>query len=143
MKNNNLVLAPLAFLLILAGLICISPLSMGQNPPKSARGIVIPADLNKVFTRSCMPCHSDRGKEMTKALLNFSKWEKYGRRTQVQKSRAICRMIKKVGPSRVLFGSDWPWFDPLPDIQLIENMELADEDKALVLGLNAKKIYSL
>ncbi len=53
------------------------------------------------------------------------------------------RMIKKVGASRVLFGSDWPWFDPLPDIQLIENMDLADEEKALVLGLNAKKTYNL
>ena len=95
MKNNNLVLSPLAFLLIIAGLIGISPDSPGQNSPKSARGIVIPADLNKVFTHSCMPCHSDRGKEMTKALLNFSKWEKYGRRAQVQKSRSICRKITK------------------------------------------------
>ncbi len=55
----------------------------------------------------------------------------------------ICQMIKKVGATRVLFGSDWPWFDPIHDIQLIKNMDLKNEEKALVLGLNAKRIYDL
>jgi uncharacterized protein len=55
----------------------------------------------------------------------------------------LCEMIKKVGANRVLFGSDWPWFDPLEDIRLIKNMALKEEEKALVLGLNAKRIYRL
>jgi predicted TIM-barrel fold metal-dependent hydrolase len=55
----------------------------------------------------------------------------------------VCEMIKKVGAKRVLFGSDWPWFDPIRDIQLIKKMDLSDEEKTLVLGLNAKRIYKL
>ncbi len=52
-------------------------------------------------------------------------------------------MIGKIGASRVLFGSDWPWFDPVKDIALIGKMALKEDEKALVLGLNAKRIFRL
>jgi predicted TIM-barrel fold metal-dependent hydrolase len=55
----------------------------------------------------------------------------------------VCEMIKKVGAGRVMFGSDWPWFDPVKDIRLIGNMALKEEEKALVLGLNAKRVFRL
>jgi predicted TIM-barrel fold metal-dependent hydrolase len=63
--------------------------------------------------------------------------------TSAKQAEEICQMIKKVGATRVLFGSDWPWFDPILDVQMIGNMDLKDEEKALVLGLNAKRIYDL
>lgn len=88
------ILSPAAVLLIISGL-SICPGGFGQSPDKSARGIVIPSGLNAIFTQSCMPCHSDGGKAMAKVLLNFSKWNKYGRRTQIQKCRSICRMLTK------------------------------------------------
>ena len=55
----------------------------------------------------------------------------------------VSEMIRKVGASRVMFGSDWPWFDPAKDIRLIGNMDLEEEEKALVLGLNAKRVFRL
>jgi len=94
MKNHLFVLVPAIFLIV-TGLICSSPFGIAQISSKTSKGIQIPADMDKVFTNSCMPCHSDHGKEMAKVLLNFSKWNNYGRRAQVQKSRAICRMITK------------------------------------------------
>ncbi|OGQ00680.1 MAG: hypothetical protein A2Z51_09440 [Deltaproteobacteria bacterium RBG_19FT_COMBO_52_11] len=55
----------------------------------------------------------------------------------------IGQMIKQIGPHRILYGSDWPWFDPLGDVAVIEKMDFSDEEKAMILGLNAKRIYNL
>jgi mono/diheme cytochrome c family protein len=96
MNKRILVLPVAVFSLIIGALIFQVPAAFGQAPSKAAaKGILIPDDLKVVFTNSCMPCHSDKGKEMAKIMLNFSKWNNYSWRTQVQKSRAICRMISK------------------------------------------------
>ncbi|MFC1824675.1 amidohydrolase family protein [Thermodesulfobacteriota bacterium] len=58
-------------------------------------------------------------------------------------TKEIRDIIKKIGIERVMFGSDWPWFNPSNDIAIIRNMELNDHEKSLILGLNAKKIYKL
>jgi predicted TIM-barrel fold metal-dependent hydrolase len=55
----------------------------------------------------------------------------------------IYDIIRKIGPHRVMFGSDWPWFDPLHDIEVIKSMELTDEEKTMIFGLNAERIYGL
>ncbi|MCP4625502.1 MAG: amidohydrolase [bacterium] len=55
----------------------------------------------------------------------------------------ILEIIKSIGAHRVMFGSDWPWFNPSNDIAAIKNMNLNDNKKAMILGLNAKKIYKL
>jgi len=52
-------------------------------------------------------------------------------------------LMKTIGTHRVMFGTDWPWFDPLKDIENIKNMNLSDDEKAAILGLNAKRIFQL
>ena len=53
------------------------------------------------------------------------------------------KLIRTIGVSRVLFGSDWPWFDPLLAIRQIEGLDLSEEDKRMILGRNAAKVFGL
>jgi len=58
-------------------------------------------------------------------------------------ARNILATIKKIGVDRIMFGTDWPWYDPLKDIVIIKSMHLSWEEKAAILGLNAKNIFKL
>jgi uncharacterized protein len=53
------------------------------------------------------------------------------------------KLIRSIGVSRVLFGSDWPWFDPLPAIRQIEGLDLSGEEKRMILGRNAAGVFRL
>jgi predicted TIM-barrel fold metal-dependent hydrolase len=53
------------------------------------------------------------------------------------------KLIRTIGVSRVLFGSDWPWFDPLLAIGQIEGLGFSEEEKRRILGLNAAKVFGL
>jgi cytochrome c len=131
MKKHFVIWAPALILLLTTGFIWTGSMGGRQESGKTGKGIQIPANLGKVFTNSCMPCHSTNGKKMAKALLNFSKWDKYGRGTQMQKGKAIGRLINK--------GS-------MPPAQFIESspelaLTLADKDniRKWINSMNEKK----
>lgn len=52
-------------------------------------------------------------------------------------------MIRTIGSDRILFGSDYPWINPLKDIERIKNLDITEEDKKLILGGNAEKLFNL
>ncbi len=52
-------------------------------------------------------------------------------------------LVKKMGAERVLFGTDSPWTGHKEQIELIQSCPLTDEEKALILGRNAKKLLEL
>lgn len=52
-------------------------------------------------------------------------------------------MIRTIGSDRILFGSDYPWINPRKDIERIKNLDIAEEDKKLILGGNAEKLFNL
>lgn len=52
-------------------------------------------------------------------------------------------MIRTIGSHRILFGSDYPWINPLKDIERIKSINIAEKDKNLILGGNAKKLFDL
>jgi predicted TIM-barrel fold metal-dependent hydrolase len=52
-------------------------------------------------------------------------------------------MIRRVGPDRVLFGSDWPWFHPIKDAQRIDSLPLTAEEKRLIFYENAQRALGL
>ncbi len=57
---------------------------------------------------------------------------------------ALGRMIKEIGPERVLFGTDFPWYDVEATIdQVMELPYLADEEKEAILGANAVRVLGL
>jgi predicted TIM-barrel fold metal-dependent hydrolase len=53
------------------------------------------------------------------------------------------KLIRTIGVGRVLFGSDWPWFDPLPGIRQIEGLDLSGEERRMILGQNAAGVFGL
>jgi len=53
-------------------------------------------------------------------------------------------MISEIGPERVLFGTDFPWYDVGATIdQVMELPHLATEQKEGILGANAIRILGL
>jgi predicted TIM-barrel fold metal-dependent hydrolase len=51
--------------------------------------------------------------------------------------------IRKVGADRVMFGSDYPWFDPALDAARIQRLPLSDGEKRAVLYENAARVFGL
>jgi predicted TIM-barrel fold metal-dependent hydrolase len=52
-------------------------------------------------------------------------------------------LIRKIGVNRVLFGSDWPWCDPLLAMERFNRLDLTYQEKQSILGQNAAKIFGL
>ncbi|MDH4265780.1 MAG: amidohydrolase, partial [Deltaproteobacteria bacterium] len=50
-------------------------------------------------------------------------------------------LIRKLGVHRVLFGSDWPWFDPMAALEQMVGLDLTNEEKESILGKNAQKLF--
>lgn len=51
--------------------------------------------------------------------------------------------VRQVGPERVMFGSDYPWFDPAQDAARIERLPLPESEKQLVLHDNAARVFGV
>ena len=51
--------------------------------------------------------------------------------------------IRKAGTDRVMFGSDYPWFDPALDAARIQRLPLEDAEKRAVLYENAARVFGL
>ncbi|MFC2062876.1 amidohydrolase family protein [Chloroflexota bacterium] len=52
-------------------------------------------------------------------------------------------MIRQIGPHRIMFGSDFPWINPKPDIARIRGLPLTDEEKRMILGENARAFFNI
>ena len=52
-------------------------------------------------------------------------------------------MIREVGAHRIMFGSDFPWINPKPDIQRIMSLRLAENEKRMILGENARAFFNI
>jgi predicted TIM-barrel fold metal-dependent hydrolase len=51
--------------------------------------------------------------------------------------------IRKVGADRMMFGSDYPWFDPALDAARIARLPLKDGEKRAVLYENAARVFGV
>lgn len=51
--------------------------------------------------------------------------------------------LRQVGTERVMFGSDYPWFDPVLDAQRIGRLPLSEVEKRAILYENAQRILAL
>jgi len=50
--------------------------------------------------------------------------------------------FRKIGCHRVAFGSDYPFGNPLSDIRRIQNLELTEAEKSMILGENSDRLYN-
>ena len=56
----------------------------------------------------------------------------------------LARLIKAIGPHRVMMGSDFPWYDLDNTVDRVMSLPLlADEEKERILGANAEEILGL
>jgi predicted TIM-barrel fold metal-dependent hydrolase len=52
-------------------------------------------------------------------------------------------LVRRFGAERILFGSDWPWFHPLRDLERIETLALSPSERRLILGENARRVMGI
>ncbi len=55
----------------------------------------------------------------------------------------LVKFIRAIGVRQVLFVSDWPWFDPQPAIEKIQKLPLTDQEKQMILGENARRVFDI
>ena len=55
----------------------------------------------------------------------------------------LAGLFRDFGTHRVMFGSDWPWRDPVLDIQRLRNLPLGEDEKAAILSGNAWRVLKL
>ncbi|UCB42046.1 MAG: amidohydrolase [Dehalococcoidales bacterium] len=55
----------------------------------------------------------------------------------------LASLIREVGVERVMFGSDFPWFDPADSVARLLHLEFSEEEKQLLFAENAIRIYKL
>ena len=51
--------------------------------------------------------------------------------------------VKRVGSKRLLFGTDMPWVDIRFQLANVMNLDIDENDKRNILGLNAIKLFNL
>lgn len=53
----------------------------------------------------------------------------------------FARIIKKHGADKILFGTDSPWYDQSKALRAFNEVEIADEERKLILGENAMRLF--
>ena len=55
----------------------------------------------------------------------------------------LVSMIREIGVERVMFGSDYHWFDPIQSVERLLRLDFRQEEKRLISGENAVRIYRI
>lgn len=51
--------------------------------------------------------------------------------------------VRRIGSKRLLFGTDMPWVDIRFQLANVANLEVAENDKRNIFGINASKLFNL
>ena len=52
-------------------------------------------------------------------------------------------LIREVGIERIMFGSDFPWYDPADSAERLLKLDFGEKEKRMLLAENAIRIYKL
>jgi mono/diheme cytochrome c family protein len=61
----------------------------------SKTSAILPDEINKIVSVSCIPCHTSQGGLMSRAKLNFTEWANYSPEKQKEKAAKIYSMLNK------------------------------------------------
>ena len=56
---------------------------------------------------------------------------------------AFVNLVRTFGAERILFGTDSPWADPQAELRHIRALPLSEEERAAILGGNAKRLLQI
>jgi hypothetical protein len=77
----------------------------------------------------------------TSGLLAHPAYPYYARMVE-QSRRVVYEAIVTIGrPDRILYGSDWPLEELSTAVALVDRMDLPAEDRAAILGGNARRLF--
>jgi cytochrome c5 len=93
MKKLIKISAILSGALFLAAL-TVTPVS-AQTNQKPVDQKAIPADVMKVFDKSCAACHKDPGMKFAQGPFNISTWDNYSPEKQAAKAKTVCNFATK------------------------------------------------
>ena len=57
--------------------------------------------------------------------------------------KSFVHYANSYGSHKVMFGTDWPVIDPIRAIEEVDNLNLKEESKQLMLRDNAIKVFNL
>jgi len=99
---------------ILTAVLFCAGAAFGQDTAKKDSILTIPVEVMTVIKPSCMPCHSNEGRDKPKAKVNFSVWEQYSPMEKTMLAGSIQDEVKKkeMPPKRFL--------ESHPDVALTE-----------------------
>jgi len=60
-----------------------------------------------------------------------------------QDNAFVVDVIRRIGAERMLFGSDYPFGSPIHDVTRFLWMPLTDDEKGLIVGGNASKLFGI
>ena len=106
-----------------AGVVC------GQGTEKKDSISTIPAEVSQLIKPSCMPCHSNEGRDKPKAKVNFSVWEQYNPMEKKMLAGSILDEVKKGSMPPKGFLKSHPE-DALSESQINQIMQWCDSLKA-------------
>ena len=55
----------------------------------------------------------------------------------------VIEIIRRHGPDRIIFGSDWPMADPAAEIAVIRDFGFTDDQTAGILGRNLARFLRI
>jgi len=56
---------------------------------------------------------------------------------------ALPEMARRIGAERIIWGTDNPFIDPRPGLGRVLMARISDDEKRLILGLNAQRVFKL
>ena len=80
---------------IITAVIFCAGSAFGQDPAKKDSVSTVPAEVMSVIKPSCIPCHSNEGRDKPKAKVNFSVWEQYNLMGKTMLAASILDEVKK------------------------------------------------
>ena len=86
---------PLAVSCVIMMLFIMGLISPSRGQEKPGVSSPLPADVNKIITNSCMPCHSSKGGMLSRSKLNLDEWTQYGADKQKSKASKIYSEVLK------------------------------------------------
>jgi uncharacterized membrane protein len=86
---------PLAVSYVIVMLFIMGLISPCSGQEKTEVSSPLPADVNKIVTNSCMPCHSSKGGMLSRTKVNFDEWTQYSADKQKSKSSKIYSEVSK------------------------------------------------